>query len=760
MSASRDARLLSWLALRGLQVAPRETLARLLVSTIAVVVLLLGCALHPTALNRSARMAEGILPVVPLGEQVAGVRVRTDDDWFDGRPLRLVTLARIGDEGPTTHRGMPLPGPGEVVVSDAAAALLATDADLAARYPGKVVGEVPEGQLLGPRELVVWRYDDRIASDPSAGWLGQPANAQRHADVASNVPDEVAYALPLLAIGFLVPLLALTALLATLGAARRERRLAALRLVGLTDRQAKLSAAAEDGVLALVGVAFGVAAFLLGARTLAPRLPVEAGLWPADIALPHPLAELLLLALPLCAVVASWVGLRSVSTSPLGVERNSVVRHPRPWRVVPLVIGVIVLGACLAGAVPTASVRAPLLMAASGLIMVGLAGSLAFALRTLAGLAVDRTGSLPGLLVARRIGVNPARVARVSVGLTLLVTIAGPLLVFLPLIADVASPALARGAQHLGEHTLLASLPTSGGGTAAVPGATTVVLRTVDARLGPDQQVRVLVADCDALAAATPIDARRCREGLRLPGTRLDGQAATPVLERVGTDGRVESVPAGPAFRLPGRPGSAPALQVIDEVLGTGAVLLIDAARIPDLDPTPFPATLLAALPRAADVEAARTAILTTTGATALTLGERRAIATHTTREMQLAASLAAALIVLVAALATLVTAYEQVRDTASERRILAVAGAPRSLFRRALVLQATAPVALGVLPAAGLSLLLSLGFARLLTHTRIDLPVAALAGVAAIALVTPLLAALAVFQASPDPVHATGEQE
>ena len=424
------------------------------VSVVAVVLLLVGCALAPTALVRSARSADAIVPLSAHPGAGEVVRATVDEDYAEGTPITLVSVAVPAAEA-TTWRDLTLPRPGELVVSPAMSSLLddaAGGAVLRERYPGRVVGEVPEARLLGPHALVVWRGVDLADLPADAGWLTDRAKPAD--DVASALPDELGYGYPLLVLGFLLPLFALVALLASLGGVRREQRLAALRLVGLTDRSAKLAAALEDGLLSAGSAVVGAGLALLVVPLLAPLAPVRAGVWPADVTVDWRVGVPLLVLFPVVSLLASLAGLRLLATSPLGVERRSVARPVRRWRLAPLALGAILLTGVLAGLAGPAVVRAPVLMATTALLMAGLAASLPFVVRAVAARGVVTSRSLPGLLAARRTLGDPGRASRVAVALTLMVAVSGPLLVFFPLIADLTTPDLDRMAARVGGNTL------------------------------------------------------------------------------------------------------------------------------------------------------------------------------------------------------------------------------------------------------------------------------------------------------------------
>ncbi|MGC3859084.1 FtsX-like permease family protein [Micromonospora chersina] len=137
----------------------------------------------------------------------------------------------------------------------------------------------------------------------------------------------VAFALLLLC----VPVLGLAGQCARLGAPRRDRRLAALRLAGATPGQVTGIAVAETGVASLFGTVTGLAVFLVGRRLLhrpdaTGRLPLPTDVFPAPAAV-----AAVVLGLPVVAALVSALLLRRVATTPFGVVRKVRTRAPWPW---------------------------------------------------------------------------------------------------------------------------------------------------------------------------------------------------------------------------------------------------------------------------------------------------------------------------------------------------------------------------------------------------------------------------------------------
>lgn len=138
-----------------------------------------------------------------------------------------------------------------------------------------------------------------------------------------------------------VPLLALGGAAARLGVARRDARLATLRLLGVTPREVVALTVVETAGQGFVGAALGVVGYGL-LLPLWTRIPFQgrtfavAELWVGWL----PLA-LSLIAVPLLAAVSGAASLRRVVVSPLGVARRTTPPRLRGVRALVVVLAVI-----------------------------------------------------------------------------------------------------------------------------------------------------------------------------------------------------------------------------------------------------------------------------------------------------------------------------------------------------------------------------------------------------------------------------------
>lgn len=200
--------------------------------------------------------------------------VSVDDEPFRGIPLTITTIARpVGATGailppPGTAAA---PGPGEAVVSPALADLLASPAgeDLRSRLPQVVVGTVATPGLLDDGDLrayvgAVKTFDpaDESATGVAIGWG------------IDDLPSELRTGAPLRilllagAVVVITPLLVLIGLLSRLAGPARERRSAALRLLGAPGATVRAVAIGESVLLGAGGALVAAAAFPLVRRTL------------------------------------------------------------------------------------------------------------------------------------------------------------------------------------------------------------------------------------------------------------------------------------------------------------------------------------------------------------------------------------------------------------------------------------------------------------------------------------------------------------
>ncbi|MGV0332548.1 FtsX-like permease family protein [Corynebacterium kroppenstedtii] len=162
----------------------------------------------------------------------------------------------------------------------------------------------------------------------------------RHPSVASlhEMSDELRQTyvgLAAIACVFVVPaMMSLVAQSAVLGASGRERRLATLRLLGLSNRDITRLTLVETSALAFAGLVLGTVLYVVSAPawSLVSFQNTRIGLW--EILLPwwgYPALWAIILVL---AAVAAVVGLKRVMVSPLGVSKRDIPTALKFWRLI------------------------------------------------------------------------------------------------------------------------------------------------------------------------------------------------------------------------------------------------------------------------------------------------------------------------------------------------------------------------------------------------------------------------------------------
>jgi hypothetical protein len=482
---------------------------------------------------------------------------RMRDDGFDGRDLLRVDVAALGPHSPVPPGLSRLPGPGELAVSPALGQLM-TDvpaAQLAGRFPGRVVATVGKAALQAPDSLVIF-----VGSDP-AHLAGRPGVIK-----VRSIEGEPRHAAPtrfgrviigLGAAALLLPILVLIATATRLAAARREERLAAMRLVGALPRQVRTLAAVEAAVSALCGSALGFAVFAV-ARPYAARINLDgSSFFSSDLRLTWSSAALIALGVPALSALAALVSLRSVQMSPLGVTRKAIRKPAAWWRVIPLiggVIGFVVTLPILTGAAGDGAVW--LLAAVMALLIVGIV-IIGPWLTTGVGKVLIRTSRRAATTLAgHRLTADPSASFRSISGLVLavfLVTLISALsaatVARLPAPGRIVLPAGTVGTEF-GDHD---AVPLSAERTNAlvaqlhaIPGVTAVVdLRTGAGLLpaGRNDPVRVVtrcanlraagLSHCTDPAGAVSVDARGLAAG-DFGDLRTDTTAGTDSLPMLG----------------------------------------------------------------------------------------------------------------------------------------------------------------------------------------------------------------------------------
>ena len=401
-------------------------------AAVSTLILLLVLAVYLGAGTRADRAAWRTPSPDPHGSAVQALSTT----FVRGAPVTVVQLAHLpGRPATAPPPGLAaFPRPGKVYLSPALAALARAlpAGQLADRLPRVALYQTisPAG-LASPDELVA--VVGRVPADPaisdapqsdSGQGLAARAIVSGFARTAGKPALFFAFDRPgaLIAAGLLVvPVLVLAAASGRLGAARREQRLAGLRLAGATPRQILAMTGAEAFAVGAAGAVGGAAAYSLLLPAVA-RVPYGVGAWYPSALWVGP-AYLVTMVVVIAGVIAvsAMSALRRVAVAPLGVARQA---DPRRTRVARLAVFLVA-----AGYVGVRANGGNLGTSGTVMLMLLIYG----AYLTLGPWIVDQLGRLIGrfarrpamLLAARRLSDDPRGAWRTVSGLVLAGFVAG-----------------------------------------------------------------------------------------------------------------------------------------------------------------------------------------------------------------------------------------------------------------------------------------------------------------------------------------------
>ncbi|WP_182113740.1 MULTISPECIES: FtsX-like permease family protein [unclassified Actinotalea] len=332
--------------------------------------------------------------------------------------IMVVLVQAEGPAAPAPPGVERLPGPGEIVVSPALARLLGSPdgALLEGRWGEEVVGTIGPAGLAGPDEYLAYAGTDVLepALSSRIDTWGSTSRGAGTRDVLLVLLGAV-----LLAV-LLVPVLIFVATAVRFGGEARDRRLAALRLVGADAAMTRRVAAGETLGGALAGLVVGGALYALVRGAVPGLVPRSLGFFPGDLRPDVGLATLVVVLVPVLAVVATQAALRRVVVEPLGVVRHAAERRRRLWwrPVLPLV-GLVLLQPLRSGPPVTSAAQVSV---AAGLVVLLL--GVAFLLPWLVEATVRRSGAGPVAweLAMRRLQLESGTAVRAVSGVVVAVT--------------------------------------------------------------------------------------------------------------------------------------------------------------------------------------------------------------------------------------------------------------------------------------------------------------------------------------------------
>ncbi|MER7835497.1 FtsX-like permease family protein [Streptomyces sp. NPDC096040] len=252
---------------------------------------------------------------------------------YRGHDIRGRLVQPEGAKAPVPPGLTKYPAPGEMAVSPALKRLLDSPdgALLRTRLPYRITATIAERGLIGSQELAYY-----AGSDDLAGHIDPPNVARLDHFGSPRSPDAstdpvLTLLVLMVFVVLLMPVAVFVAAAVRFGGERRDRRLAALRLVGSDGRMVRRIAAGEAMAGALLGLVFGVGFFLVGRQLVGNAEVFGTSVFPSYLNPSPALAALVAVTVPAAAVLVTLFALRGVVIEPLGVVRTAKPRRRRLW---------------------------------------------------------------------------------------------------------------------------------------------------------------------------------------------------------------------------------------------------------------------------------------------------------------------------------------------------------------------------------------------------------------------------------------------
>ncbi|MCC9709411.1 ABC transporter permease [Streptomyces sp. MNU76] len=446
--------------------------------------------------------------------------VADTDTEYRHREIRGRLLEPEGEHAPPPPGLDEFPTPGEMIVSPALAELLKSDAGelLRDRLPYETAGTIGEAGLIGSGELAYYAGAEGLAQRINGSVVARIDRFGATEQPADEEMDPILLLLVLVVfVVLLMPVAVFIAAAVRFGGERRDRRLAALRLVGSDGRMTRRIAAGEALAGAALGLVFGTGFFLLG-RQIAGSVEVfDVSVFPSYLDPSPGLALLVAFAVPAAAVLVTLFALRGVVIEPLGVVRTARPARRRLWWRLLLPLGGLALLYPMVGqGSENGEFNEYMVTGGVVLLLVGITALLPWVVEAF----VARLGSGPlsWQLAVRRLQLSSGPAARMVNGIA--VAVAGAIalqMLFAGVEGRFTRPTGKDTTRTQLELSMPDDLPVSAVGqelkrAKGVKAAATLSDAEVSATAkDPEEWARVTVGDCAALRELAKISS--CRDG-------------------------------------------------------------------------------------------------------------------------------------------------------------------------------------------------------------------------------------------------------
>lgn len=268
-----------------------------------------------------------------------------------------------------------------------------------------------------------WRTAMMVAASAIASFVVLGVLAVTHAEKVLNpevyADPDMRRVLLATVLAISVPVLVLLSVTAKLSAQLRERRLANLRLLGLSSTKTRLVAVTEVGASSAVGAVAGLGAFWV-LRPILSHITVAGRSWSTSSLSPTLTGYVgALLAVPLAVILVAALPRKGERTGSMAVARDASVKRPSWFRLVPLGLGIAICVHVLhaaRGRQDTDPFITPFLIGV-GLLGVGVILLMPVVVRIVADALLAGSQHPALVITGRRLQTQPAGVTRVVSGL-------------------------------------------------------------------------------------------------------------------------------------------------------------------------------------------------------------------------------------------------------------------------------------------------------------------------------------------------------
>ena len=374
-----------------------------------------------TAPQQIAPDTEPLYAILSSGSNV-------DSFWRD-KQIDVTRLAASGYNSPQIQ-DLPTPSTGEYYVSPGLKKIIDEHPEdsVGSRFGKKLLGLIPDKYITSPDELsVVSSMDISEAKhlESTGASIVKLYRINQKPVVDSKYSSVI---LSVLCIGIFIllfPIMLLVSVATQLGSSQREQRYAALRLIGASKAQVRRVMMIESLAASVVGIGIGLALYVVVRPLMLEFRFNGIRFWPHEVAIPTPQIIGIIVVTLGFSVITNWWAIRRAQTSPLGVNRRvSRRKQPHWWRVIPLFIGIGIVGFVASPLFDTThdsqkNIAALLIFAGVIVLMFGLVSAGPFITQKLAALIARHTKHAEVLLSMRYVSFNARGVFRSIVGVVI-----------------------------------------------------------------------------------------------------------------------------------------------------------------------------------------------------------------------------------------------------------------------------------------------------------------------------------------------------